>query len=93
MPYSVEELKHPTRDELIHKEIVIMDDTGSIGADFDVHVSLSTEENIVYISQTHEGENRSDLIMLTEHMFQELIESVKKEPGFYNLEWKVNKDV
>ena len=39
MPYSVEEMKHPTRDELIHKEIVIMDDTGSIGADFDVHVS------------------------------------------------------
>ena len=90
MPYSVEELVHPTRDEVIHKEIVIMDDTGSIGADFDVHVSLSTEEDVVYISQTHELESRSDLIILTQHMFQELIESVKKEPGFYNLEWKVN---
>ena len=44
MPYSVEEMKHPTRDEAIHKEIVIMDNTGSpeLG-DFDVHVSLSTE--------------------------------------------------
>ena len=29
MPYSVEEMKHPTRDEVIHKEIVIMDNTGS----------------------------------------------------------------
>ena len=93
MPYSVEEMKHPTRDEVIHKEIVIMDNTGSPEfGDFDVHVSLSTEEDVVYISQTHELESRSDLIIPTQHMFQELIESVKKEPGFYNLEWKVNKD-
>ena len=69
-----------------------MDNTGTIGADLDVRVSLSTEEDIVYISQMHEGENRNDLIILTEHMLQELIESVKKEPGFYNLEWKANKD-
>ena len=42
MPYSVEEIKHPTRDELVHKEVVIMDNTGTIGADLDVRVSLST---------------------------------------------------
>ena len=69
MPYSVEEMKHPTRDEVIHKEIVIMDNTGSPEfGDFDVHVSLSTEEDVVYISQTHELESRSDLIILTQHI-------------------------
>ena len=93
MPYTVEEMVHPTRDEVIQKEIVIMDNTGSTEeGDSDVRVSLSTQEDVVYICQTHSNESRGDVIVLTQHMFQELIESFAKEPGFYNLEWKVNND-
>ena len=84
MPYSVEEIE--TEVETF-KQIVILDDTASPEGDSDIIVSLSNKDDVIYVRQQHLENTRADIIIFTRKMFEELIESYSKEPGFYNLEW------